>query len=216
MSFTKIQSIKKSKRQNYCIVEFDTDEQIELSLDLVAKHKLAKGRILDTERLGEILKEQRVFEAKNLALNFVSYRKRTKHEVVQKLKEKHFFVDEIQLATQFLEDFGYIDDREFAKNYTKYALDIKKYSLARIKQVLLRKGLEKGLIDEVLKEFTNEEDEYENALELALKKLKQLEKQEKDKPIQRVAQYLYNKGFDWEIVKKVCDSLENSNEYKRE
>lgn len=208
MNRVTIQSMTKSKKRNVCTVELDTGEQFNLVIDIVAKYKLAKGQTLDAKHFNEILQEQKLIDAKNIALNFVSYKQRTRKEVIQKLHQKHFSENDIQNAIKFLEDFGYIDDRSFAKNFAKLCIEQKKYSIPRIKQLLFQKGIDKDIIEEVLKDLSQGTEEFDNALSIGLKKLKQLERQGKDKAIQRVAQYLRTKGFSWEIIEKVCNNLQ--------
>ncbi|MFN3269539.1 MAG: regulatory protein RecX, partial [Candidatus Kapaibacteriota bacterium] len=195
MSSVVVKSITKKGRRDIFSVEFDNGEKFDLAIDLVAKYKLSKGKKLDTNLLTDILKEQRIIEAKTIALNFVSYKQRTKFEVEQKLKQKHYTESEIQKAIEFLEDFGYLDDKKFAKEYLQFALKQKKYSLLRIKNNLFQKGLSKDLIDEVLRDLQVDSQEFENAMNLALKKFQQLVRMNKDNPVQKVAQYLYSKGF---------------------
>ncbi len=115
MSSVVVKSISKKGRRDICSVEFDNGEKFDFAIDLVAKYKLSKGKKLDTNLLTDILKEQRIIEAKNIALNFVSYKQRTKFEVEQKLKQKHYTESEIQKAIEFLEDFGYLDDKKICE-----------------------------------------------------------------------------------------------------
>lgn len=212
MNRVTIKSISKTNKPNIFTLELDTGEKLNFVIDLVAKYKLAKGKTIEQGILNEIIKEQRTIDAKNIALNFVSYRQRTKSEVVQKLSRKNFSEEEIHNAIQFLENFGYIDDLAFAKNYAKLYLEQKKYSIPRIRQILYQKGIDKDIIEEALNNFESDTREYENAFAIAVKKLKQIEKQRKDKPIHRVAQYLRTKGFTWEIIEKVCNNLKNNGE----
>ncbi|MEJ5285970.1 MAG: hypothetical protein CH6_4067 [Candidatus Kapaibacterium sp.] len=213
MSSVVVKSISKKGRRDICSVEFDNGEKFDFAIDLVAKYKLSKGKKLDTNLLTDILKEQRIIEAKNIALNFVSYKQRTKFEVEQKLKQKHYTESEIQKAIEFLEDFGYLDDKKFAKDYLQFALKQKKYSLLRIKNNLFQKGLSKDVIDEVLRDLQVDSQEFENAMNLALKKFQQLVRMNKDNPVQKVAQYLYSKGFSWEMINKVVEELPGNEEY---
>ncbi|ROL58415.1 regulatory protein RecX [Bacteroidetes/Chlorobi group bacterium Naka2016] len=213
MSSVVVKSITKKGRRDIFSVEFDNGEKFDLAIDLVAKYKLSKGKKLDTNLLTDILKEQRIIEAKTIALNFVSYKQRTKFEVEQKLKQKHYTESEIQKAIEFLEDFGYLDDKKFAKEYLQFALKQKKYSLLRIKNNLFQKGLSKDLIDEVLRDLQVDSQEFENAMNLALKKFQQLVRMNKDNPVQKVAQYLYSKGFSWGLINKVVEELLGNEEY---
>ncbi|MFN3781492.1 MAG: regulatory protein RecX [Candidatus Kapaibacteriota bacterium] len=205
MNYLRIDSIFASKRNGYCVVEFDNGVSHQFSLDIVARYKLRKGLELPQNVFDEISKEQRLIDAKNFALNYVSYKRRTKQQVVSRMRQKKFTEEEISQAIKFLDEFGYLDDKSFIVSYYNYALSQKKHSIKRIRQDLLRKGVDKDLIEEVQKEINIENIEYENALKIAEKKIEQLTKQNKSKIIERLAQHLFAKGFSWEIINSVCD-----------
>lgn len=208
MNYAIIHSIKCNKQGNACLITLENGESFLLSPDLVARYKLSKGEKVERTTIQEILKEQRIIDAKNLALNYVSFKPRTSAQIEQKLRQKGYTKDEIQRVVQFLTEFGYLDDRTFVRNYVKLALEQKKHSLARIRQSLYSKGVRKELIEEVFNEFTNDEIELENAYKIGLKKYQQLLKQNKSQPLHRLAQYLRLKGFEWDIINKVCEKLE--------
>ncbi len=207
MSFVIINSIKKTPNKGICLVELQSGEKYLISVDLIAKYKLPKGVPFPNDIFGSVLKDQRIIDAKNFALRLVSLKVKSTAKVIQKLKQKGFTETEVQAAINFLVEFGYIDDRIFAKNYIKFALENKKHSVARIKQDLFRKGIDKEIVAEALKEFETDEFEIENGYKIAKKKLEQLLRQNKPNPIPRLCQYLFGKGFGWETINKVCERL---------
>ncbi len=73
--------------------------------------------------------------------------------------------------------------------------------------------MSKDVIDEVLRDLQVDSQEFENAMNLALKKFQQLVRMNKDNPVQKVAQYLYSKGFSWEMINKVVEELPGNEEY---
>lgn len=214
MNFVTINSIKSNRQGTDCIVTLDNGESYLVTLDLVARYKLTKGEKIDRSTLETVLKEQRIINAKKIALNYVSFKTRTKAQIEQKLKQKGFSNEEIQSVIKFLTEFGYLDDTNFVRNYVKLAIEQKKHSLARIKRSLLSKGIDKELIEKVLKEFSFDEIEFSNAYKIGVKKYLQLLKQGKTQPIQRLAQYLRGKGFEWDIISKVCEQIEREGNSK--
>ncbi|MCX7908436.1 MAG: recombination regulator RecX [Ignavibacteria bacterium] len=215
MSFFQIKSIKINKNNNSSIIELDTGQKYVISIDLVVRNKLNKGTKIEKSLLEKILEEQRIIDAKNIALNLISYRARTSFQIEEKLQQKGYTKQEIQKVIQFLKEFSYLDDKSFVRNYINFALGQKKRSRAQIIQELYRKGISKEDAEEVFKEIEIENKELENAYFLGLKKYKQLSKQNKPNPINRLAQYLYTKGFAWDVIQKACDKIKtelNSNE----
>jgi regulatory protein len=207
VNFISIISVRKEKNGNRCTIEFEDGSKLSLHLDIAVRHSLGKGKSISFAELQEITEEERTLEAKNIALNFATKKLRTTKEVIQKLKAKNFEDKEIHSAITFLKEFGYLDDREYIRNYIKYALEPKKHSLLKVRNDLQRKGIDREIIDEELRCFATDDAENDNALQIARKKLKQLQQQKKDRILSRIAQYLATKGFSWETINRVCESL---------
>lgn len=191
-------------------MELNSGEIIQLSLDLVAKFKLTKAKSLSKEEFDIILEEQRIIDAKNVALNFISYKPRTKSQTIQRLEKEKFSHKIIEKVISFLEEFGYLDDFKYAKDYVNYAIFSKKQSIKKIQNDLFSKGIAKEIIEQVLKERVTYESEFENALILAKKRMKSLSQSNKKKNVhQYIGQFLFRKGFDWETISRVLEHLKS-------
>lgn len=205
-----IHSIKVSKDGKKCFLELNSGEIIHLSLDLVAKFKLTKAKSLSKEELDIILEEQKIIDAKNVALNFISYKPRTKSQTIQRLEKEKFSHKIIEKVISFLKEFGYLDDFKYAKDYVNYAIFSKKQSIRKIQNDLFSKGIAKEIIEQVLKEVVTYESEFENALILAKKRMKSLSQANKKKNVhQYIGQFLFRKGFDWETIGRVLEHLKS-------
>ena len=66
------------------------DEKYAFSLDeaVLIKYQLSKGKVIEAFTLDEIVFDDEVRKAFNKAINFLSYRMRSEHEVKQKLIAK--------------------------------------------------------------------------------------------------------------------------------
>ena len=201
-------SLKTAKDGKSCILQLNTNEVFNLSLDVVAKFKIFKGKKLTQDELNALIKEQKIIEAKNTALNYVSFKPRTRHQVQQKLAKAKFAPEVIDTAIKFLEDFGYLDDYKFAKEFAEYSIKTKKATTLKIKNDLFIKGVDKEIIESVLSELQDSEVELENALSLAKKKLRIISQSKKQKnPLESVGQYLFRKGYDWDTISRVLEAL---------
>ena len=124
----------------------------------------------------------------------------SKFELKMKLIKKEFSSQAINRALFNLETYGYIDDEEFAKQFT---LQNSKMSRKMISQKLLSKGVSKDIIDRVLGS-TDAGDEFEKAIVVAEKYLKGKDKsQVRDKLYMSLAR----KGFENSTIKKVIKKL---------
>ena len=59
----------------------------------------------------------------------------------------------------------------------------------------------------------DEEDKYDNAYSLAIKKLKTIKEADINKKKQKLNQFLLGKGYSYEIVSKVIKNILNDEEF---
>lgn len=146
-------------------------------------------------------------EAAGKAMNLLLHKDRTRQELVNRLYRAGFSEQASAEALQYVEQFGYINDRRYAQNYVMFQKE--KKSRKEIVYRLTGLGIEKGLVLQVL-----EEDGYEGE-EAAIKKL--VQKKLKGRKItdieyedrQKIIAYIARKGFDFALVKKVFSRLDN-------
>ncbi len=170
----------------------------------VAFYGLKEGEELPQKKYDEILENVVLQKAKLTALSFLSYKDRTKREVIRKLKEKGFTKEVTKKTLLFLIDYGYINDLEFSKKFVKQQVSSKGYGRFKV----VRDLREKGVSDEIIEKVTAniEEDEKETALKFALKKARKLDINEyKDR--QKLYAYLQRRGYSFDIIKSVLEEL---------
>ncbi len=190
-------------KTSVCNVELDSGEKFNFSFDLILKYKIKKGKKITKQALQEIVSEQRIITAKQTAMAFISYKPRTESQVAKKLKQEKFTSEEINTAIQFLKEFGYLDDEHYARKYVEYAKTHKKSSRRKIEADLLKRGIDKEIILNAIGETLSNDEEFENAIKIAMKKYALLQSRNIEKPEQKVINYLLSKGFSFEIVKTI-------------
>ncbi|MDR0926830.1 MAG: recombination regulator RecX [Ignavibacteria bacterium] len=210
-----IVSIKQKNRVNTnCIVTIlDGDNekaQLEISMDLVVKYKLGKDVDIQGDTLQHLLDEQRIIDVKQTAFNYASYSPRSRKQIIDKLTNKGFYEDEIEIALDFLIEFKLIDDALFAKKYIANTLLTKKVGKLRIINDLRNKGVAQEIAKIAADAYFNDDLSIEMALVVAEKKLKTLQ----NKPIQKQKNSVYNhlisKGFSFDDAKKVLAQVFNT------
>ena len=130
--------------------------------------------------------------AKEKAVKYIVMAKKTKYEVYQKLKKSGFDDNIINQVIDYLSDLNYLNDEEYIDAYLKQSMRLLKYSIFEIKQKILKKGLDKCIIEnklEYLKDNNYEQKIIEKLLNSKLKNLDDLKKK----------QYLYRRGFKTNI-----------------
>jgi len=136
------------------------------------------------------------------AMELLVARDYTERQLQEKLEQKEYPQEEIAEAISYVKSFRYIDDRRFASNYLEYHKDSRSY--LRMEQDLMRKGIPAELIKQCWEEKLEEGIGYdeEKLIEEALRKkhvdLKQADYREK----QRIAAFLYRKGFGMDAIRK--------------
>jgi len=148
-------------------------------------------------------------------LNFISYRIRSEKEISDRLdkylSKYRYSQDEIEdirsHTVSKLEDAGYLNDTEFASSYIKGLVSSKKpVSQMKIFQFLLKKGVSKDTINEALK-YLPLDFLFENALKDGEKKIRLMRGVDKYTSKRKLSEYLYRKGYPFETIHSVIDSL---------
>lgn len=200
-----IKNISFDEKKGFFVVKFDKNT-LNASYNLYNELSLSKGKVLNEDEYNKL----RDFNDYNLnfskALNFISYRIRSKKEVYDKLRKENVSRDHINKIILKLEEDGYIDDYRFAKAFFESKTEINKWSSRKIEYELLNKGIEKNIIDEI--SFNFKELEFDNAKYLVKKKLPQWEdKFEGFKLKNKIYTFLSSRGFDYSIIEKVIGEL---------
>ena len=148
-------------------------------------------------------------------LNFVSYRQRSEKEISDRFSKyllKYRLLPEEQEKIKSriysnLEQDGYLDDVSFASTYIKAIVDSKKpISKIKIYQFLLKKGISKDTIEELL-HLLPEDFVEQSVLKDAQKKLKTLRADNTFAKKGKLSNYLFRKGYPSDIIHSVVDSL---------
>ncbi|AHF06650.1 regulatory protein RecX [Desulfitobacterium metallireducens DSM 15288] len=101
------------------------------------------------------------------ALTYLSRRALTYYELETRLEKKGYSETEIAEAMVRVKGWGYVNDRALAVSFAQTKLV--SYSLKRVKQELIKRGIAVELIDEVLEEIYEPEQELTQCIDLAKK-----------------------------------------------
>ena len=114
-----------------------------------------------------------MINSRDYCLKLITIKDRTEKEIRTKLKEKNFDENTIEEEIEFLLNYGYINDKRYAEHFTADAINIKKWGKSRIRAELLRRGIERFVIDDAIEEafaeteddrlYTEMEKRYKNA-----------------------------------------------------
>lgn len=202
-----ISKIEVCKRNKERVNLFINEEfAFSLSAELVYKHKLQPKQEVDVEKIKILALEDSLIKCKNTSLKIIERSYKTEKEMVEKLLSKEYEKDIVVETIKFLKEYNFIDDKKYAKMYINDK--VKKEGKNKIKYALLRKGVKEDVVLELLD--TIEDDKVvEIATELAIKKLRVLEKRENDKRIlsQKLYRFLMSKGYNYDLVSAVTKDV---------
>lgn len=145
-------------------------------------------------------------DAKTCALKFLSYRSRSKKELLDRLKRKGFSEGQIDHAVRSLEHAGLIDDQNLAGELFAYSLERKPLGKKGIEAFLSRRGIGKELIHKTLSVHTGDM-EQESANRFVEKKLKSLKSYPDDVVKRRLWGMLRRRGFSAEVAQRALGSI---------
>jgi regulatory protein len=152
-----------------------------------------------------ILKGSRA-DAKTCALKLLSYRARSKKEMIERLEKKGFERGQIDGVVTALEKAGLIDDNTLASDLFRYSVERKSLGKRGINMFLARRGIDKELVDRTLTAHTSEMED-KTAREFVERKLKTLKNYPADVIRRRLRGMLQRRGFSYSVIKKTVDSI---------
>lgn len=141
----------------------------------------------------------------NKVLNYLSFRSRSKSEIVQYLEKKKASQSEIKEVVERLEELDLINDKGFASELIRSQIR-KGNGPKKIYFNLLSKGVEKDVIQERL-QIIEEEEWVSSATEILIKKKFKWENLEGFKQKQKIYSILQYRGHNSQTIKAVIDAL---------
>lgn len=185
------------------------DEKYAFSVDesIIIQYGLTKGKILDEMVVGEITFDDEVSKAYNRGLSYLSFQMRSEHEIQQKLLKEEYGEAVIAEAIQKLIRIGLLDDQMYSKALADTKKKTSKKGPRAIVQDLKQKGIAPKLQQEMLDDFS-EEEQLEMALDLAEKKVRQEKNKTPNQVKQKIQEFLMRKGYDYSIIQQVIPKLE--------
>ncbi len=179
-----------------------------LDVELVVSAGLKKGAVLTADAQRALLVRQESFSAKASALRGLSSRARTSDEVRQSLLQKGYAETIVEDTVAALERMGVVDDAAYARAFVRDRFAGRGYGPARLRQDLMRKGVARRLIDEVLADLEETEDLGDEARQQAERKWRTLSSEaDLRKRKKKTMDYLVRRGFGFDDAREAVDRV---------
>ncbi|MBI1938789.1 MAG: regulatory protein RecX [Ignavibacteriales bacterium] len=202
----RISSIQKLR--NNVEIYFEDGLKIKLDYRVVFDNGLRRNDDLDEEKVNSLLSQSEKLKIKDSAFRFLARRHHSSQEIFKKLLNKGYKKEDISAVLEKMKRDGFVDDLLFAKAFAEEKLTKKKLGLIKVKAELMKKGVDRRIIDAALSHADSSMMES-NAVLLIEKKMKFLKGKESDekKIKQKLFSFLYSKGFDSEIITSALNKL---------
>ncbi|MDD2494702.1 MAG: RecX family transcriptional regulator [Tissierellia bacterium] len=135
-----------------------------IDLDTMIKYGLYKNMIIDDDFILELLVLENRTKAYNYAISLLSRAAKSEKQIIQKMTEKGYDQELINITVEKLKSNNYINDREYCERFIHDKINFSKDGKRKIKEALYNKGIDRSIIEEKLCVITNE-DELEKAYE---------------------------------------------------
>lgn len=202
----KILNIEKYKGNTYC-VEVECEDNIYLHSSIISEYHLKSEMTIPQSALEEIIFQNDFRKAKERALYLLDYRDHSYKELYDKLR-KNYSPEICNAVMEKMIEIGVIDDRKYAERYARYLFEVKRAGKYKARAEMLKKGIDKEIIDEFIEEY--EEDTHERLKELVEKKYARYLTDEKgvQKVFNALVRYGYNYSDVREVIKEFMDEVE--------
>lgn len=148
--------------------------------------------------------KQDTFEkARDYAYRLLSYRPRSKKEIIERLTRRRFSQETISSVVDYLSQLNYINDSEFARVWVESRILVKPMGISLLRQELRSKGISNDIVEEVIATLNRDYNEYEAAKKLFLNRWPKYSRLDRTTSRRRIYAYLKRRGFNSEVISKI-------------
>jgi len=177
------------------LVTLENGDLLRVSEHEMISFSLYTGMELDDEKLEQLRQSAAFTGFKEYALNALSARPMSRHELRQKLEEKECPPLQALEITDRLTELGYLNDASYAVTLVRHYA-AKGYGPYKIRDELFRRGVPREYWDEALMSAETPEETIDA---LVARKLRGIEHPDR-KDLKRVSDTLARRGFSWNDI----------------
>ena len=198
----------KDGRANKIHIYVDEEYRATVDSDYWYSEKYRNLIEINEDELTELLDAVSFRRAYNKGLDLLSRRPYGVKELTKKLCEKGFEKESSEKACERLIELGLLNDEHYAEILAKDLMERKKYSLKRVKQELLFRGISREIVENTVDSLDND---AQNRIILVIKK-KYLNKLDDEKGRKRAVDGLMRLGYSYSEIKSALITLSEFDE----
>ncbi len=191
------------------VCTFDSGATLRLPADTVRAHALASGQTLEPAQLRELLAIADRAAAQSYAMNLLTARAVSRHQLLQKLRRRNHTPETAAVVADRMGELGLIDDETFAHAAARTICLGPPAGVRLVEAKLRAKGIAGDLASRAAKAALAEHDPMDDALALAKRKLRTVQINAKDTAAvrRRLAAALARRGFDPDITRRAVETV---------
>ena len=198
----KITALKLQKK-NRQRVNVYLDGEYAFGLHALLAAPLKVGQSLSPEEIEQLRERDALEVAYERALDFLSYRPRSRAEVEAYLQRHRVPDPTVRSVIERLSTAGLLDDEAFARYWVENREAFRPRGQRSLRFELRRKGVPDAVVEEAIEEV----DEAESAYRAARDRARQLSHLDYQVFYRRLSGFLQRRGFDYEVVKETVKRL---------
>jgi regulatory protein len=200
---TRITTQVKHKNRFNIFLNTAGGEEYGFSVDeaILIEYRLRKGLELDDSMIATLVQKDTLHKSYTQAINFLSYRMRTKKEIIDYLVKKEVDREHIDQIIMKLTNENLIDDEQFANMFVQTRINTSSKGPKLIKKELVDKGVSQVIAESALENYPIE-IQYEKIKKLIGKKINSSKKESYKKQVQKLQTTLLQKGFAGGAIKE--------------
>jgi regulatory protein len=191
----------KYQKKNRERVSVYLDGRFAFGLPEIIAARLHVGQHLSDAEIEALEREGAVESAYNRTLNYLSYRPRSRAEVLTYLQQQDVAEAQAQDIVARLERIGLLDDEAFAQFWIENREKFRPRGPQALRYELRNKGIADEIIDRVLASL----DVSDSAYRAARKKAAQLSLLDRPTFQRKLVEYLARRGFEYEVARQVAE-----------
>ena len=200
MTITQLQETKKGRFSVFANGEFLFSVHKDTFL---LRPELAVGRQVTAEQLEGVRLEDEALSCKEKALTLLEYSSHSAGRLAEKLR-RHYPPETVEQVVQRLRELGLLDDLDYGRRLAADLLNLRGYSLGRVRQTLYQRRLDKETIDQVMGELS-EIDQIAPIVALVNKKY--LQKLREPRGREKVAAALQRRGYRYDEIREALSQV---------
>jgi regulatory protein len=190
-------TIQKTNRERVSVY---LDGRFAFGLPAIVAVSLKTGQVLSDAEIQAFQERGTVESAYERALNYLSYRPRSRAEVVAYLRKRSVEDSQIESIVGRLEAAGLLDDHAFAQFWVENRSQFRPRGSRALRYELRSKGVDQEVVETALATVDSEEGAYR----AAQKKAQQLRSLDQATFQRKLVEYLARRGFEYEEAQEAA------------